>query len=105
MKRASLLFLSILCILLSSCASRSQSSKDPTLVSIQVIDRNGFSETISTKDRLARYETTDFSQPQPYQKVLRVFSKNEEGKNPSIITSYHSNGHLWQYLEISNGRA
>lgn len=104
MKWASYLLLSIICIFFSSCASR-KPSDETTLVSIQVIDRNGFSETISTKDRIARYQNTDFCDPQPYQKVLRVFGKDKEGKNASIITSYHNNGHLWQYLEVSNGRA
>ncbi len=100
-----LLFILALPLLLASCASRSNKQTDPSLVSIQVIDRNGFSETISTSDRLVRYQNTDFSEPQPYQKVLRVFGKNSEGKTHSIVTSYHSNGHIWQYLEVSNGRA
>ncbi len=94
-----------LCIVLCGCSSKIKSPDDSTLISIQVIDRNGFAETISTSDRLVRYQNTDFCAPQPYQKVLRVFGKTHQGKSPSYITSYHSNGHVWQYLEIIDGRA
>ncbi len=106
MRRAFSLGISlIICTFLSSCSHKAKTADDSTLVSIQVIDRNGFAETISSTDRLARYQKTDFKAPQPYQKVLRVFGKNKEGQTPSVITSYHTNGHLWQYLEIFNGRA
>ncbi len=96
---------SLLCIFSCSCSFKSKTADDSTLVSIQIIDRNGFAETISSSDRLGRYQKADFKGAQPYQKVLRVFGKDEQGQTPSIITSYHANGHLWQYLEISNGRA
>ena len=99
-----LICFSLSCLFFTSCSPR-KAPDDSTLVSIQVIDRNGFSETISANDRLARYQNTDFCEPQPYQKVLRVFGKNAEGKTASVLTSYHSNGHLWQYLEVFNGRA
>ncbi|MBM3198990.1 MAG: hypothetical protein FJZ58_07065 [Chlamydiae bacterium] len=105
MKKNHLLFLLLPLFFFCSCSHHRKAPDDSTLVSIQVIDRNGFSETISTKDRLSRYQNTDFCQPQPYQKVLRVFGKDIEGKTPSTITSYHPNGHLWQYLEICDGRA
>lgn len=103
--RHSLLSCLALCLLLCGCSSKKTSPDDTVLISIQVIDRNGFAETISTSDRLIRYQNTDFCAPQPYQKVLRVFGKTTEGKTPSYITSYHSNGHVWQYLEIVDGRA
>jgi antitoxin component YwqK of YwqJK toxin-antitoxin module len=97
-----LIFL-VLLALLCGCASKAE---DPNqIVSLQIIDRNGFSETISTKDRLANYEKTDFLASQPYQKVLRVFGKSRASKAPAIITSYHPNSQLWQYLETVNGRA
>ncbi len=94
--------LPLLC--LSGCAARVSSDGD-TLTSMQVIDRNGFSETISGKDRLAQYKQVDYLAPQPYQKVLRVFGKNKLGKSSSKITSYHPNGEIWQYLEVAEGRA
>ncbi len=89
------------CLLLSAGCQRP--SVEETLVLIQVQDRNGLSETISSPDRLATYEHTDFSQPQPYKKVLRTFRK--EGKNRSIISTYHPNGTPWQMLEIKEMRA
>jgi antitoxin component YwqK of YwqJK toxin-antitoxin module len=91
-------------MLLCGCASRT-SDNSGTIVSMQIIDRNGFTETISNKDRLSQYKSVDFSTPQPYQKVLRVFGRNPSGQNSSKITSYHENGHVWQYLEVVDGRA
>lgn len=92
-----------LLLILASCSSKL--AQNPDLVSIQILDRNGFSETISTKDRLETYDKTDFLNPQPYQKVVRVYGKASQGKTASKVTTYHSNGHPWQYLEIENGRA
>ena len=95
----------ILCYLLFIVSCTHQQQDKPDLVSIQIIDRNGFAETMSTKDRLVRYQHVSFSDPQPYQKVLRVFAKNAEGKSPSTMTSYHDNGYIKQSLEILDGRA
>ncbi|MGR3912168.1 MAG: hypothetical protein QRY71_02520 [Candidatus Rhabdochlamydia sp.] len=92
-----------LLMVLCSCSSRM--SAPESLTSIQLLDRNGFSETISIKDRLALYETNNFEEPQPYQKVTRVYGKASHGKTTSKITTYHTNGLLWQYLEITSGRA
>lgn len=89
----------------SGCAPKLKENDSPMLVSIQVIDRNGFSETISAKNRLTKYKNVNFCDPQPYQKVLRVFRKNKEGQSFSTITSYHTNGFIWQYLEVVDGRA
>lgn len=89
--------------LLAACANKT--NQDTQILSIQTIDRNGFSETISSKDRLKNYANIDFSSPQPYQKVLRVFPRNGQGQSLSKITTYHPNGHLWQYLEVVEGRA
>jgi len=105
MRKISFLPLLISLTFLSSCAQKNPRPEDPVLTSIQVIDRNGFSETISAKERLSRYKKVDFLAPQPYRKVLRVFGKNEEGKSPSSITSYHDNGYIKQYLEVLDGRA
>lgn len=97
--------LPLLLLLLCSCSHRATDKNANSLVSIQLIDRNGFSETISTKDRLALYENINFLTPQPYEKVLRVFGKDSQGKSHSTITSYHANGHVAEYLEIIDGRA
>jgi len=93
----------IACIALCGCASHQASEEH--LTSLQIIDRNGFSETVSAKNRIETYEKIDFLANQPYQKVLRVYSRGKEGRILSKITSYHPNGQIWQYLETENGRA
>lgn len=90
---------------LLSCGSYSSKDQSGTIISMQIIDRNGFTETMSSKDRLSSFQSVDFLSPQPYQKVLRVFGKNNGGQTSSQITSYHSNGHIWQLLNVLNGRA
>ena len=90
-------------LLLAGCTSKG--SERESIVSMQVVDRNGFSETISNQDRLGIYQNVDFLTAQPYEKVLRVFKKDKEGKSPSKLTSYHDNGGIWQYLEAVDGRA
>ncbi|MES2274351.1 MAG: hypothetical protein V4487_09200 [Chlamydiota bacterium] len=75
---------------------------DP-LVAIQIQDRNGLTETISTPDRLEQYNGIDYLSSQPYKKVLRVYRK--EGKNHSKITTYYANGSPLQYLEAEEMRA
>lgn len=93
----------VLLILLVACSHHT--SEGPThLSSIQLLDRNGFSETVSLQDRLAVYEKTDFLAPQPYQKVVRVYGKVSDGKTFSKITTYHANGQLWKYVDIVSGR-
>ena len=98
------LFLCILLGLFVGCGNR-QGTHSEKLTSIQVMDRNGFKETISSQDRLALYENTNFLTPQPYEKVVRMFSRDEDGKTHSKLTTYHDNGEVWQYLEVVNGRA
>jgi hypothetical protein len=58
-------------------------------MSMQLVDRNGFAETISTKDRIEKYTKTNFLDPQPFQKVLRVYGKTMRGKqfHPNNIPS------------------
>lgn len=91
-------------ILCSACGSSFPS--DPhAIVSLQLIDRNGFAETISNQDRLSPYQKIDFLKPQPYEKVLRVYKRSDLGKSSSVVTSYHDNGQLWHHLEIVDGRA
>lgn len=97
------LLLAYLAISLSGCAPKQPDPKKIT--SINIIDRNGMSETISSKDRLDSYQNVDFLQSQPYQKVLRIFGRGPDGSLRSCITSYHPNGQPRQYLEAVNGRA
>lgn len=79
---------------------------DPGKVtSINILDRNGLSETIHSKDRLTTFENTDFLGPQPYQKVMRVFGREKNGDVKACITSYHPNGQVKQCLESINNRA
>ena len=75
------------------------------LVCVNIIDRNGFSETISNPDRINQYANIDFFSPQPYQKVMRIYGRNSQGEQISYITSYHDNSQIKQYLEVVNNRA
>src|SRR5690606_28139013 len=94
----------LLLVSLIGCRPQQKEAK-PTLISINIIDENGLTETISNAERLKRFENTDFLASQPYQKVSRVYSRNAEGDICAYITSYHSNGGAKQYLEVVNGRA
>lgn len=102
-KRLSAILLFVLLATGTGC-HRSANESDQ-IVSMQLIDRNGFTETISNKDRLTPYQQIDFLSPQPYQKVLRVYGRTPDGKSLSKISSYHPNGHIWQLLEVVDGRA
>lgn len=95
----------MLALLLSITGCSHFNSDDSTLTSINIIDRNGMSETISTPDRLKQYSNVDFLENQPYQKVLRIYSRDAAGNIYACITSYHPNGHIRQYLEVINNRA
>ncbi len=95
-------YLAVLVILAAGC-SHYQTDGGNVLTAIQIQDRNGFTETISSPDRLVVYQNMDFLESQPYKKVLRIF-KNQ-GKNCSIITAYHPNGTIAQYLETKEMRA
>lgn len=103
----SLLATAFLCLLLTACRSRQPAVyyAAPTLTSINIIDRNGMSETINNVERLEQYDQVDFLTPQPYQKVLRVYTRDDQGNIPAAITSYHPNGSPHQYLEVVNSRA
>lgn len=95
-----------LILLLGGCAERQMPVEyEPRLTSIHIVDRNGFSETISTKERLEKFENTNFEDNQPYNQVLRVFERDGTGNVPSCITNYHPNGQPKQYLEVVNSRA
>lgn len=77
----------------------------PKLTSVTIIDRNGVSETISSKQRIEMFQKTNFLQPQPYQKVIRQYARNSQGNHFAQFTTYHPNGQLKQYLESTNHRA
>ncbi|NGX61887.1 MAG: hypothetical protein K940chlam9_01378 [Chlamydiae bacterium] len=94
-----------LCISLSSCGLTAARIDPGKITSLNIIDRNGMSETIQSKDRLAAYEKTNFLSPQPYQKVMRVYGQEKNGDKRSCITSYHPNGQVKQSLEALNNRA
>lgn len=93
----------LLATTLFSCGHYSSDQEE--IVSMQVFDRNGFSETVTSKERLNSYVETNFLDPQPFQKVLRTYSKKGDVKNHSVVTTYHDNGYIYQYLEIKDGRA
>ncbi len=81
--------------------------KAPTsgLIQVSLLDQNGFSELISSKEKLADFSNVDFiEEPQPYKKVSRIF-KDKEGKSAGILTSYYPSGQVRQYLEVKQGRA
>jgi antitoxin component YwqK of YwqJK toxin-antitoxin module len=88
-----------------SCTKVTNQIPQAKLTCLHIIDQNGFTETIASKDRLENYKNVDFLSPQPFQKVMQVFSRDENGSQKSFITSYYSNGFLRQYLECVNNRA
>lgn len=75
------------------------------LTQVNLLDQNGFSEVITSKEKLKPLGTMDFvGALQPYQKVSRLF-KGPNGVIQGILTSYYPNGHIRQYLEIEGARA
>lgn len=91
---------------LCSCSSHlSLQTNDEKISSIHLIDQNGLTETIQSKERLKQYEHTNFLTPQPYKKVACNFGRNSQGDIRSYITTYHANGQPRQYLEAINSRA
>ncbi len=106
-----LIYLCVICTFClsstSSCARKNPPPEDNSdiLVSINIIDRNGLSQTICNPDRLRKFEDVDFFKNQPYQKVLRVYGRDAQGNAQAFITCYYANGQPKQYLEIVNNRA
>ena len=94
-----------LLILLSACSHKTPEEKSQPLLSIQLVDRHGFSETVSAKERLAQYQNVDFFSPQPFQKILRIYGRDDQGRTHSQLTNYHSNGQVSHFIEIVDGRA
>lgn len=100
-------FLYYLCLLQSCSVSRYQTNNVycPELNCINLVDRDGLTEMIRTPERLKQYEAIDYLKPQPYQKIMRVFSRDPQGNISAIITTYHPNGYPKQYLEVINNQA
>lgn len=99
-------FFSCLILFLIFCSSSycAQNNKGK-LSTIHIIDRNGFSETLSASERLKQYENVNFFTTQPYEKVCRVYQRDSQGNIFAYIHAYYENGQPKQYLEIMNGRA
>ncbi|MCB1111618.1 MAG: hypothetical protein H7A37_04205 [Chlamydiales bacterium] len=104
MKYISIIIASML-LVLSSCSMGDRQAGEPVLTHVNIVDQNGLSETISNEDRLKQYRRVDFTQPQPYQKVIRVYSRDVNGNIRAVITSYHPNGQIKQYLDVLNNTA
>lgn len=98
-------FFLLLIIFTTSCFSSRHKDEEPILMSINIVDRNGLTETITNKDRLTQYENTDFLCAQPYQKVLRIYKKDCAGNSHAYVHTYYENGLPRQYLEVLNNRA
>lgn len=100
-------FSTVMCVS-SSCSwwqVKEVAPNETTLVGIQLVNRSGVTETVSDPTRLVQFEKVDFTELQPYSKVLRVFGRDVKGRSHSILTSYHTNGQIWQWLEAWDGRA
>jgi antitoxin component YwqK of YwqJK toxin-antitoxin module len=93
-------------IILSGCsADKTPPDNSHKLSSVNIIDRNGITETITNNERLKKFEAVDFCSSQPYQKVLRVYGSDPQNNIKAVVTSYHPNGQLKQYLDVVNNRA
>ena len=90
-------------VLFASCTRTSEEPEK--LVSVQFVDRNGNQELVSHTERIHTIAKTDFLSPQPYKKVVRMYRKGTDDKAWGVLTSYHQNGGIWQYLKTHNGRA
>jgi len=94
----------LLLLVLTACSAKTPLVKDE-LSMIQIIDRSGRSETINQKEKLAAFQSIDFLTPQPYQKVTRILSRDKAQQTKSILTTYHTNGSIYEYLEAKASRA
>ncbi|RDB31156.1 toxin-antitoxin system YwqK family antitoxin [Candidatus Similichlamydia laticola] len=79
--------------------------KKPLLRSVQVVDYQGISQTISDPKRLLSFEARDPLEAHEYKQVARHYRRTKKGNLFSILTSYHPTGTIFQYLEVKNGRA
>lgn len=96
----------ILLILLTGCSSSYYSLVDYNdITCLSLVDRDGFTTTVQTKDRLQQYAGVDFLTPQAYQKVMCIYRRDQNGNVPAFVTSYYENGQISQYLDLVNSRA
>lgn len=93
-----------LMLLLTAC-NTGPKAPHSGLIQVSLLDQNGFSEMISSKDKLTSFEEADFiEESQPYKKVSRIY-RTKEGKTKGVMTSYYPSGQIQQYLEFEGGRA
>ena len=88
-------------ILLPVIALGCHTSDKGTIVHLQIVDRNGYTKTVTDPDQIKKFEFTDVKGSSQHEKIIKVYDKNQEG----AITLYHDSGLLWQYLETKGGRA
>lgn len=89
----------ILSLFLATFSGCQKMETEEKMVCARFIDGNGISQTITSQDQLQKLHSVDFLQKQPYKKMLRIFSKKDQAGQKCILTTYHPNGFLWQYLE------
>lgn len=95
----------LLLLLLCGCMRTQVYDYPVKLASINLIDQDGLSVTVTRPERLEEYDAVDFCAPQTYQKILRVYERDTSGNIKAVITSYHPNGGVKQYLDVVNNRA
>lgn len=89
---------------LASCTGSSPTSE--TLVQVNLLDSAGFSQVVTSKSGLKEIEKRDFvGSVQPYQKVSRLYKKKGSAELTGVLTSYHPNGQIYQYLETEGAYA
>lgn len=99
-------FLVLVVIFLTGCHSGYYQFVDYDQIScLSLVDRDGFTTTVQTKERLDQYAGVDFLTPQSYQKVMCIYRRDNSGNVPAFVTSYYPNGQVCQYLELVNARA
>lgn len=93
-------------LLLASCSSPYYFiDPSPKLACIHLVDREGFSTTVQSPERLKQYAYTNFLAPQAYQKVMCVYEREPDGSIRATMTSYFPNGQVKQALDVLNSRA
>lgn len=89
-------------LLVTACGPSGSSKK---LAKMSLVSGPHHSEIISDPQQLKKYENLDFKKNQPYQKICRIFQRDQSGNAKSILTSYYPSGSVKQSLEGIDGRA